>query len=58
MLGDKERDVLNHALEKYRPGRSAPVLIGGAKALKPALQMAANEETPVWLNRFSRNSDV
>ena len=37
MLGDKERDVLNRALEKYRPGRSEPILVGGANALKPAL---------------------
>ena len=27
MLGDKERDVLNQALEEYRPGRSEPILI-------------------------------
>lgn len=39
MLGDKERDVLNHALEKYRPGRSEPILIGREKLLKPALQL-------------------
>ena len=39
MLGDKERDVLNRALEKYRPGRSEPILVGGANALKPALQL-------------------
>ena len=39
MLGGLERDVLNQALEKYRPGRSEPILIGGATALKPALQL-------------------
>jgi Initiator Replication protein len=39
MLGDKERNVLNHALEKYRPDRSEPILIGGANALKPALRL-------------------
>jgi|SRR5450631_1143922 hypothetical protein len=38
-LGDKERDVLNRALSKYRPGRSEPILIGGADALKPALKL-------------------
>jgi hypothetical protein len=32
MLGEREREVLNLALEKYRPGRSEPILIGGAKA--------------------------
>ena len=39
MLGERERDVLNLALSKYRPGRSEPILIGGATALKPALQL-------------------
>src|ERR1700675_4677180 len=39
MLGSKERDVLNQALEKYRPGRSQPILIGGEKLLKPALKL-------------------
>jgi hypothetical protein len=39
MLGDKERDVLNRALEKYRPGRSEPIFIGAADALKPALPL-------------------
>jgi hypothetical protein len=39
MLGDKEREVLNQALEKYQPGRSEPIFIGGASSLKPALQL-------------------
>jgi hypothetical protein len=39
MLGGPERAVLNLALEKYRPGRSEPILIGGANALKPVLQL-------------------
>jgi plasmid replication initiation protein len=39
MLGDKERDVLNRALEKHRPGRSEPIFIGDEKLLKPALQL-------------------
>src|SRR6202043_4253575 len=39
MLGERERDVLNYALSKYRAGRSEPILIGGATALKPALQL-------------------
>jgi hypothetical protein len=39
MLGEKERDVLNLALEQYRLGRSEPILIGGEKLLKPALQL-------------------
>jgi plasmid replication initiation protein len=39
MLGNRERDVLNRALEKYRLDRTEPILIGGAKSLKPALQL-------------------
>jgi plasmid replication initiation protein len=39
MLGEREREILNHALEKYRPGRTEPILIGGANALKPALKL-------------------
>ena len=39
MLGDRERNVLNLALSKYRPGRSEPIFIGDEKLLKPALQL-------------------
>lgn len=39
MLGGPERNVLNQALEKYRPGRYEPIFIGGEKLLKPALQL-------------------
>jgi len=39
LLGAKERDVLNQALSKYRPGPSEPILIGGEKLLKPALKL-------------------
>jgi plasmid replication initiation protein len=39
MLTEKERDVLNLALSKYRPGRSEPILIGDEKLLKPALKL-------------------
>jgi hypothetical protein len=35
----KERDVLNLALSKYRPGRSELIIIGDGKLLKPALQL-------------------
>jgi hypothetical protein len=42
MLTETERNMLNSALEKYRPGQSAPILVGGAKVLKPALRLAAN----------------
>ena len=39
MLTEKERDVLNLALSKYRPGRSEPILIGDEKLLKPASKL-------------------
>jgi hypothetical protein len=37
MLTDAERGVLNTALEKYRPGQSEPILVGGKNLLKPEL---------------------
>ena len=39
MLSTAERAILNTALEKYRPGQSDPVMVGGVKLLKPALQL-------------------
>ena len=39
MLSDAERDVLNSALENYRPGQSEPILVGGKNLLKPALRL-------------------
>jgi hypothetical protein len=39
VLGGRERDILNLGLQKYRPGRSEPILIGGEKLLKPALKL-------------------
>src|ERR1700728_1487035 len=39
MLSDAERNVLNIGLQKYRPGQSEPILIGGEKLLKPALRL-------------------
>jgi hypothetical protein len=39
MLGDKQRNVLNCVLSKYRPGRPEPILIGEEKLRKPALQL-------------------
>src|ERR1700751_3734989 len=42
MLTEPERHLLNAALEKYRPGQQEPILVGGQKALKPALRLAAN----------------
>ena len=31
--------MLNSALEKYRPGQSEPVFVGGKNLLKPALRL-------------------
>ena len=39
MLTDAERNVLNIGLQKYRPGQSEPILIGGENMLKPALRL-------------------
>jgi Initiator Replication protein len=39
MLSDDERDVLNIALERYRPGQSEAILVGGGNLLKPALRL-------------------
>ena len=39
MLTDAERDVLNIGLQKYRPGQSEPILVGGPNALKPASRL-------------------
>jgi hypothetical protein len=42
MLSDAERGVLNAALEKYRPGQSEPILVGGNNRLKPALRLMSD----------------
>jgi len=39
MLSEAERTVLNTALEKYRPGQSEPIFVGGHKVLNPALRL-------------------
>jgi hypothetical protein len=39
MLPDAERAVLNTALEKYQPGQSEPIFVGGKNLLKPALRL-------------------
>src|SRR5215470_15877539 len=39
MLSEAERAVLNTALEKYRPGQSEAVFVGGGDVLKPALRL-------------------
>jgi hypothetical protein len=39
MLTNAERNVLNSALEKYRPGQTEPILVGGENLLKPALRL-------------------
>jgi hypothetical protein len=42
MLSRTERDVLNIALQKYRPGQSEPILVGGISLLKPALRLMSS----------------
>jgi plasmid replication initiation protein len=39
MLTEGERAVLNTALEKYRPGQSEPIFVGGHKVLERALRL-------------------
>ena len=39
MLSQAERAVLNSALEKYQPGQSEPILVGGECLPKPALRL-------------------
>src|SRR6476659_7769807 len=39
MLSDTERDVLDAALRKYRPGQSDPIFVGGVKVLRPDLRL-------------------
>jgi hypothetical protein len=41
MLSRSARAVLDTALQKYRPGRSEPILVGGIAQLKPALRLMA-----------------
>ena len=42
MLSDAERNVLNIGLQKYRPGQSEPILVGGEKMLKAALRLMSD----------------
>jgi len=42
MLSEAEREILNIALEKYRPGQVEPISVGGRKSFKPALRLATN----------------
>src|SRR5271165_632934 len=37
MLSDAERDVLNSAIEKYRPSQSEPILVGGNKVFQSGI---------------------
>ncbi len=39
ILSQADRDVLNIALGKYQPAKSEPMLVGGARLLKPALRL-------------------
>ena len=39
MLSSSGRTVLDTALQKYRPGQSEPIPVGGIEQLKPALRL-------------------
>ena len=39
MLSRSSRAVLDTAIQKYRPGRSELILVGGIAQLKPALRL-------------------
>jgi hypothetical protein len=39
MLSHAARAVLDTALQKYRPGRTEPIMVGGISLLKPALRL-------------------
>jgi hypothetical protein len=42
MLTKAERNVLNIGLQKYRPGQSEPILVGGENLLKPTLRLMSD----------------
>jgi hypothetical protein len=42
MLPLAVRAVLDCALQKFRPGRSEPILVGGISLLKPALRLMSS----------------
>jgi hypothetical protein len=52
MLTDPERNVLNIGLQKYRPGQSEPILIGGAKHAETGV--AIDERLPIAHRRNQR----
>ena len=42
------RAVLDTALQKYPPGRSEPILLGGIAQLKPAMRLMMSERLVIW----------
>src|SRR5580704_10919941 len=42
LLSNAEREGFNSALEKYQPGESGPILVGGNNLLKPALRLMSD----------------
>jgi hypothetical protein len=56
MLSEAERAVLNTALEKYRPGQSGAVLVGGRNVLKPALRLMTSYRLAIDEIRIPRRS--
>ncbi len=47
MLSEAERDVLNSALEKYRPEQSDPILVGGLSLKHSILQAKLDLAIPI-----------
>src|ERR1700731_1609536 len=39
ILGERERNVRNIGPQKYRPGQSEPIFVGGENLIKPALRL-------------------
>jgi len=46
MPSDAERNILNRALEKYRPNQSEPILVGGNNLLNSGGNIAASRFDP------------
>jgi hypothetical protein len=54
MLSHSARSVLDIALQKYRPGRTDPILVGGIAQLKPALQLMTAYRVVIRRSRAPR----
>jgi hypothetical protein len=48
MLSRSTRAILDTALQKYRPGRTDLIPVGGIAQLKPALRLMTSIIAPIW----------